>query len=77
MRIKRWLRAGEVLEDDEIFHTETLLEIAGRRLDKAYAHEIMGEILFEGEDGKTYVGCVEFCINEANPEYVKTVMEEE
>ena len=48
---------------------------AGRRLDKNYAHDIMGEILFEAEDGKTYVGCVEFVIEEANPDYVKSVME--
>jgi len=80
MRIKKWLRDGNEGfggPGQEVFHTETLLEAAGRLLDKSYSHDIVGEILFEGEDGKIYVGTVEFCIAEANPDYVKQIMEEE
>jgi len=76
--IKRWIRDGhDGLAAQDIDTTALLLEAAGRRLDKACSHDIMGEILFEAEDGKTYVGCVEFMITEANPEYVKDVLVEE
>jgi hypothetical protein len=33
--------------------------------------------LFLGEDDKYYVGTVEFCISEANPDYVKDVLEQD
>ena len=77
MKIKRWIQDGnEGFSTQDVFHTETLLEAAGRLLDKAYSHEIVGPIMFEGEDGKMYVGTVEFCIAEANPDYVKETLEE-
>lgn len=77
MKIKKWLRDGngESLED-LCLHTEELIAVANRRMDKAYAQDIMGEVLFEGEDGKIYVGVTSFEIVEASPEYVKNVMEE-
>lgn len=71
-RIKKWLRRG-LNNDLRMKSVAGLLERAGRALDKAYAHEIMGEVVFIGEDGKTYVGTVEFVIQEASPEYVKQV----
>ena len=74
MKIKRWILAGEVPESDT---TEELLQDAGRCLDKVNSFEIVGSILFEGEDGKYYVGEVEFVISEANPDYVKMCLEEE
>ena len=77
MKIKRWIRDGNDGLEEEVGTTEELLERAGRALDSAYSHEIMGEVLFEGEDGKTYVGTVEFCIGEANPAYVQMIEEEE
>lgn len=36
-----------------------------------------GEVVFEGEGGKVYVGTVEFMIGEANPDYVAAVLNEE
>jgi len=78
MRIERWIRDGhEGFESQKIEDTEELLEATGRLLDRAYSHDIAGEILFEGIDGKFYAGTVEFCIDEANPEYVKEALEEE
>ena len=77
MKIKTWLRNGDPAFDDDVGTTEQLLQDAGRRLDKAYAQQIVGECLFIGEDDKVYVGTVEFCILEANPAYVKQVLEEE
>jgi hypothetical protein len=75
MKIKRWIKAGNDGLDCKT--EEELLEVAGGALDSAYSHEIMGEVLFEGEDGKMYVGCVEFMITEASPKYVKEALEEE
>jgi len=76
--IKRWIRDGHAgLSAQDIDTTDLLLEAAGRCLDKACSHDIMGEILFESGDGKIYAGCVEFMITEANPEYVKDVLAEE
>lgn len=72
MQIKKWLRQGEFCQET---NTDDLLEAAGRKLDKGYANDLVGDVLFIGEDGKTYVGTVEFVITEANPDYVKTVME--
>lgn len=76
--IKRWIRDGhDGLSAQDIDTTDLLLEAAGRRLDKACSHDIMGEILFESGDGKMRVGVVEFMITEADPEYVKDVLAEE
>ena len=78
MKIKKWLRDGnDGYLGKEVNDTNELLRRAGRALDQHYSHEIMGEILFEGEDGKMYVGCVEFIISEANPDYAKEVLEED
>jgi secreted trypsin-like serine protease len=78
MKIKKWIRDGngESLED-LCQDTDELIAIAGRRMDKAYAQDIMGDVLFEGEDGKTYVGVISFKLVEASPEYVQTILEEE
>lgn len=75
LKIKKWIRTGYM--NEEPVDTDALLETAGRLLDKAYSHEITGEVLFEAEDGRMMVGTVQFLIQEANPEYVKMVMEEE
>lgn len=76
-RIKKWIRTGELDENDLPMTVKGLLEDAGAALDSAYSHEIMGEILFEGEDGRVYVGSVEFVVVEANPDYVKAIEEED
>jgi secreted trypsin-like serine protease len=77
LKIKKWIRGGHDDYDvKDTPDTDTLLEHAAGALDSACSWDIMGEIVFEGEDGKTYVGCVEFHISEGNPEYIKEVMED-
>ena len=76
LKIVKWLRDGDALSADGIENTEDLLGAAANALDSACAHDIMGEILFQADDGKFYVGCVEFVISKANPEYVKDVQKE-
>ena len=71
--IKRWIRSSDM--DDLCDTVEDVLEIAGRRMDKAYSHEICGDVVFEAENGKVYVGSVEFVISEATPEYIKELEE--
>ena len=75
MNIARWIKSGdENFAEQGLTTTEELLEAAGRLLDKSCSHEIVGEVLFVGSDGKTYVGTVEFVIAEANPSYVDGVI---
>jgi hypothetical protein len=71
--VKRVIQEGELCEPVSI---KDMLEQAGRLLDKSYAHDICGSVLFEGEDGKFYAGMVEFVIEEASPDYVAQVMED-
>jgi hypothetical protein len=75
MKIKRWISTGHLGE--EPVSEEDLLEQAGRLLDKSCSHEICGEVAFEGEDGKIYVGTVEFCIAEAADWYAKELQEDQ
>lgn len=75
MIIKKWLIDPE-FNKDECKTTNDLLNIAGRRLDKAYACDIVGDCVFEGEDGKNYVGTVEFVIEEADPDYIKSLLDD-
>ena len=76
IKIKKWLKDGnEGLSD--LKNTQHLIEAAGASLDACNASDIMGEILFQGEDGKYYVGTVEFVISRANPAYVKEVLAEQ
>jgi hypothetical protein len=76
IKIAEWLRDGDALSADGIEDTDDLIGAAANALDHAYAYDIMGEILFQGEDGKFYVGTVDFVISEADPEYVKDVQQE-
>jgi len=73
VKIKKWLATGEI--DMPCKTTEDLLESACHLLDHACTPEILGEVLFVGSDGKTYVVTVEAVISEANPGYVKDVLE--
>ena len=79
MKIKKWLRDGNcglAAPENDINSTDDLLDAAGHLLDDACSHDIVGEVLFEGEDGKTYAGTVEFVIAEAAPAYVGAVLPE-
>ncbi len=74
MKIAKWIRDGNLPSGIET--TEELIEAAGRCLDSACATEAVGTCVFVGEDGKTYVGSVEFSYEEADPnsEFVKALL---
>lgn len=69
MKIIKWIRSGEL--DSSITTKEELLESCGDLLDASCSSEILGEVVFEADDGKTYVVTVEAVISEANPEYLQ------
>lgn len=75
MKILKWIRDGHhgVSDCEDL---DDLLDAAGRALDKSYAQDIMGEIIFLGEDGKIYVGTVSFEVSEADPGYLRAVLDE-
>jgi uncharacterized Zn finger protein (UPF0148 family) len=75
--IKRFIRDGHMDGSVTPKDTAELLEWAGHTLDKACSHDICGEILFEGNDGKVYCLTVEAVIGEANPKYVEAVLSED
>ena len=78
MKIVKWIADshGDV-STSGVITDHDLVDIASRVLDKHCSHDIMGEIVFEADDGKVYVGSTEFVIMEANPEYVKDVREQQ
>jgi hypothetical protein len=73
MKILKFINNGEM--DAGAATTDELLRQAGRILDKACSHDMLGEVAFEAEDGKTYIMTVEAVIGEANPEYVADLIE--
>jgi hypothetical protein len=73
-KIHKYLASGEA--SGEARNYNDLLEELGNLLDHACSHDIFGDVLFEGEDGKVYVASVEGCIMEANPDYVKEILAE-
>lgn len=75
LKIKRFIQDGEIHTDD-VKNTDQLLERAGHLLDKSYSHDIVGQVMFEADNSKIYVMTVEAIINEANPDYVKKVLDE-
>jgi hypothetical protein len=75
IRVKKWLRTGELNSRNRI--QSSILEDCGRHLDRACSYDILGDVLFEGTDGKHYVITVEALIQEANPDYVKQILIED
>lgn len=75
LKVKQWIRSGELNETNK--DSKSILENCGRLLDKTCAHDILGEVVFEGDDGKYYVVTVEASISEGNPAYIKDVLNEE
>lgn len=69
MKIKKWIRSG--INKSDASDTNALMNDASDALDSAGSWDIMGDISFEGEDGKIYVGTVEFTIGEASADYMK------
>ena len=75
MNIKRFLTTGE-LDFPLPKNTDELREQAGDLLDASCSWDIMGQVVFEGDDGKFYVATVEVDVTEAHPQFLKQVMEE-
>jgi len=75
VKVKRWIKGGELNESN--VDQDSILDDCGNLLDKSCSHEILGEVVFEGDDGKFYVITVEAVIAEGNPDYIKSVLEEE
>lgn len=65
--IKQFLRVGE-FDPKDIKDTDDLMEMAGQRMDKAYAADIVGDCLFESKTGEIYSGQVEFIVLKLTPE---------
>jgi hypothetical protein len=76
LKIKRWLRKGEFSDDAKTIGD--IIYEAGELLDFIIAtgHEIVGQNMFQAEDGKWYTATVEVVVNRANPESVKELLEE-
>ena len=75
MLITKWIRTGELSEGDG--NVRDLLESLGNLLDSASSHEIFGDIIFECEDGITYVATVEGHIGQIHPDHLKTILEQD
>ncbi len=75
MPIRKWLKVGE-FDSADIKDTKDLMALAGRRLDKAYAHDIVGDCVFEGADGNVYLGQVEFLLMKLSPEDAEAARKE-
>ena len=76
LKIKRWIRTGE-LYGELPKDTEDLIEAAGGILDSCESHEILGTLAFEAEDGQVYVMTVEAVIGKINPDYLKELQQED
>jgi hypothetical protein len=74
-RIRRWISTGELAGEPK--DVSELLERAARNLDRSCAYDILGDALFEGEDGKLYTCFVEAVIDEAAPEFAREIIERE
>lgn len=75
-KIKRFLRSGELCTAG-IEDTDDLLNGCGRMLEKAYSHDILGEVVFEDEHGKFYLVEVVAVISDPDPGYLKEILEED
>ena len=75
LTIKHFLRWGE-FEPKAIQTVQDLYDQAGGLLDRVGSWDICGECVFEGEDGKFYVGSVEFHVDAADPDYLQDVLQE-
>lgn len=75
LRIKQFLFKGQT--SGEATNVRDLLEELGRLLDKAYSHEIFGDVVFEAEDGIRYVATVEGVIGQVDAKYLRELQDAE
>jgi len=74
IKVAKWISCGEL---EERTRTQAdILSQCGRLLDAACSHEIVGTVLFKATDGRYYTVTVEATIGEANPNFVKNLLEE-
>ena len=70
-----WLDSGE-LDTTRIKNEGDIYTQASALLDAANSTDILGRVLFKADDGKYYCVTVEAMLYEANPLWVKDVLEE-
>jgi hypothetical protein len=73
-RVKKWLLHGEL--NPRNHKLSSVIEECGRLLDKSCTGDILGDVLYEGTDGKYYTIHVEALIQEAYPLYVQDIKTE-
>ena len=77
LRIVKWIRDGNYgFKSQGIESQDELLEAAGRLMDKAYSHDIVGDCVFKASNGRHYVGTVEFVLSECSKDYMSELLEE-
>lgn len=75
MKITRFLRRGEL--GDDVPTVGDAIDGGGDILDEICAMDSLGDVVFECEDGKTYVLTFEAVVSEVNPQYFKDLLEED
>lgn len=75
LSIREWLASGELSLD--LTTTNEVYESAGQILDKACSYDILGPVLFQGEDRKFYTMTVEAVLGEASEDFVKSMLPED
>lgn len=73
LKIVKYLRTGNLEELDEVTNTRDLLDVMGDVLDHHCAHDIFGDVIFEAEDGATYIAEVQGRIGDVDPEYLQVL----
>lgn len=72
LKVKRWIQTGNL--DHKHKHEDDILDDCGRLLDKAYSHEIIGDVVFQATNSKYYVITVEAVISRCAPEYLHDLL---
>lgn len=73
MKIKSWISGGHLdLESNDSI--EDCMDDVARALDKAYAHEILGEVAFVNDNDEVCLIVVNASIVKASPEYAKELL---
>jgi hypothetical protein len=73
--VKKWICSGKL--DPSNNTIEDVLVNCARCLDKNCAHDILGDVVFLGDNGKYYSITVEAVIHEADMDYVKDLISED
>ena len=74
-KIVEIINPGE-LDPKHMSRTSDVMEQLARGMDKAYTHDIFGEVLFKTADGKYHIVVVEAEIVEPLPDYLKQLLED-